>query len=150
MRHCYLEDFAVGGVFETEGESLSEAEILDFGLRYDPQPFHTDVEAAKAGPYGGLIASGVQTLAVAVRLLMRAEVFAPGASLGSPGMDELRWLKPVRPGDTLRLRGEVLETRPSKSKPDRGVMRFQMTVLNQMDEPVMSMIGIQFVLRRKN
>jgi acyl dehydratase len=146
--HCYLDDFTVGAVFETEGKTLSEAEILDFAFKYDPQSFHMDVEAAKEGPFGGLIASGLQTMAVGLRMLLQAQVFAPGASMGSPGMDELRWLKPVRPGDTLRLRGEVLEVKPSRSKPDRGVLRYRMTIFNQQDEDVMSMIGMQMVRRR--
>ncbi|MBT3629668.1 MAG: MaoC family dehydratase [Rhodospirillaceae bacterium] len=148
MFHCYLDDFAEGSIFETEGKTLSEAEILEFALKYDPQPFHMDVEAAKDGPFGGLIASGLQTMAIGLRMLLQAQIFAPGASMGSPGMDELRWLKPVYPGDTLRLRGEVLETIPSRSKPDRGVLRYRMTIFNQHGEDVMSMLGMQ-ILRRQ-
>ena len=148
MFHCYLDDFTAGSVFETEGKTLSEAEILDFALKYDPQPFHMDVEAAKEGPFGGLFASGLQTMAVGLRMLLQAQVFAPGASMGSPGMNELRWLKPVRPGDTLRLHGEVLEVKPSRSKPDRGVLRYRMTIFNQHGEDVMTMIGMQMVRRR--
>jgi acyl dehydratase len=147
MFHCYLDDFTPGSTFETEGKTLSEAEILDFALKYDPQPFHMDVEAAKDGPFGGLIASGIHTLAIGLRMMLQAQVFAPGASLGSPGLDELRWVKPVRPGDTLRLTGETIETRPSRSKPDRGVLRYKMTVLNQRDEAVMTMIGNQILKR---
>ena len=148
MIHCYLDDFSVGSVFETEGKTLSEAEILEFAFKYDPQPFHIDVEAAKGGPFGGLIASGIQTMAISLRLLLQAQIFAPGASMGSPGMDELRWLKPVRPGDTLRLRGEALEVTPSRSKPDRGILRYRMTVFNQHSEDVMSMLGMQIIKRR--
>ena len=148
MFHCYLDDFTPGSVFETEGKTLSEAEILDFALKYDPQPFHMDVEAANKGPFGGLIASGVHTMAIGLRLLLQAQVFAPGASMGSPGMDELRWLKPVRPGDTLRLMGETLEVTPSRSKPDRGVLRYRMMIFNQHGEDVMSMLGMQIVKRR--
>ena len=148
MFHCYLDDFTVGSIFETEGKTVSEAEILEFALKYDPQPFHMDVEAAKAGPFGGLIASGIQTMALGLRLLLQAQVFAPGASMGSPGMDELRWLKPVRPGDTLRMRGETLEVKPSSSKPDRGILRYRMTVFNQNGEDVMSMLGMQIIKRR--
>jgi acyl dehydratase len=107
-----------------------------------------DVEAAKEGPFGGLIASGIQTLAIGVRMMIQAQVFAPDASMGSPGMDELRWLKPVYPGDTLRMRGEVLETTPSRSKPDRGMLRYRMTIFNQNGEDVMSMLGMQ-ILRRQ-
>ena len=148
MFHCYLDDFSEGSTFETEGKTLSEAEILEFALKYDPQPFHMDVEAAKGGPFGGLIASGIQTLAIGVRMLIQGQVFAPDASMGSPGMDELRWLKPVYPGDTLRMRGEVLETVPSRSKPDRGMLRYRMTIFNQNGEDVMSMLGMQ-ILRRQ-
>jgi acyl dehydratase len=148
MFHCYLDDFSEGSTFETEGKTLSEAEILEFALKYDPQPFHMDVEAAKEGPFGGLIASGIQTLAIGVRMMIQAQVFAPDASIGSPGMDELRWLKPVYPGDTLRMRGEVLETTPSRSKPDRGMLRYRMTIFNQNGEDVMSMLGMQ-ILRRQ-
>ncbi len=148
MFHCYLDDFSEGSTFETEGKTLSEAKILEFALKYDPQPFHMDVEAAKEGPFGGLIASGIQTLAIGVRMMIQAQVFAPDASMGSPGMDELRWLKPVYPGDTLRMRGEVLETTPSRSKPDRGMLRYRMTIFNQNGEDVMSMLGMQ-ILRRQ-
>ena len=148
MFHCYLDDFTEGSIFETEGKTVSEAEILEFAFKYDPQSFHMDVEAAKEGPFGGLIASGIQTMAIGLRLLLQAQVFAPGASMGSPGMDELRWLKPVRPGDTLRMRGEVLEVKPSRSKPDRGILRYSMTIFNQYGEDVMSMVGIQIIKRR--
>ena len=148
MFHCYLDDFTEGSIFETEGKTVSEAEILEFAFKYDPQSFHMDVEAAKEGPFGGLIASGIQTMAIGLRLLLQAQVFAPGASMGSPGMDELRWLKPVRPGDTLRMRGEVLEVKPSRSKPGRGLPRYRMTIFNQHGEDVMSMVGMQLIKRR--
>jgi len=148
MHHCYLEDFEPGRVIETTATTLSEAEILDFAMSYDPQPFHIDAESAKDGPFGGLIASGVQTLGIAVRLMMQAQIFAPDASLGSPGLDELRWLVPVRPGDTLRARFEALNARPSKSKPDRGVLRYAFGVINQRDETVMTALGTQIVKRR--
>ena len=148
MFHCYLDDFTEGSIFETEGKTVSEAEILEFAFKYDPQSFHMDVEAAKEGPFGGLVASGIQTMAIGLRLLLQAQVFAPGASMGSPGMDELRWLKPVRPGDTLRMRGEVLEVKPSRSKPGRGILRYRMTIFNQHGEDVMSMVGIQIIKRR--
>ncbi len=148
MFHCYLDDFTEGSIFETEGKTVSEAEILEFAFKYDPQSFHMDVEAAKEGPFGGLIASGIQTMAIGLRLLLQAQVFAPGASMGSPGMDELRWLKPVRPGDTLRMRGEVLEVKPSRSKAGRGLLRYRMTIFNQHGEDVMSMVGMQLIKRR--
>jgi acyl dehydratase len=148
MFHCYLDDFTPGSIFETEGKTLSEAEILDFALKYDPQPIHMDIEAAKEGPFGGLIASGIQTLAIGLRLILQAQIFAPGASLGSPGIDEMRWLKPVRPGDTLRVRGEALEVTPSRSKPDRGIVKIRTAIFNQHGEEVMSMLSMQIVKRR--
>ena len=147
MYNWYFDDLKPGARFETLGKTLSEAEILDFAFRYDPQPFHMDVAYAEAGPYGGLIASGIQTIAVALRLFFQSRVFAPQISIGSPGVDELRWLQPVRPGDTLRAAGEILEVRASRSKPDRGIVRYRMEVLNQRDEAVMTMISATIVLR---
>ena len=147
MYNWYFDDLKPGARFETLGKTLSEAEILDFAFRYDPQPFHMDVAYAEAGPYGGLIASGIQTIAVALRLFFQSRVFAPEISIGSPGVDELRWLQPVRPGDTLRAAGEILEVRASRSKPDRGIVRYRMEVLNQRDEAVMTMISAAIVLR---
>ena len=147
MYNWYFDDLKPGARFETLGKTLSEAEILDFAFRYDPQPFHMDVAYAEAGPYGGLIASGIQTIAVALRLFFQSRVFAPEISIGSPGVDELRWLQPVRPGDTLRAAGEILEVRASRSKPDRGIVRYRMEVLNQRDEVVMTMVSAAIVLR---
>ena len=147
MYNWTFDDLKPGARFETLGKTLSEAEILDFAFRYDPQPFHMDVAYAEAGPYGGLIASGIQTIAVALRLFFQSRVFAPEISIGSPGVDELRWLQPVRPGDTLRAAGEILEVRASRSKPDRGIVRYRMEVLNQRDEAVMTMISAAIVLR---
>jgi acyl dehydratase len=119
QRDLWFEDFTVGQRFATAGCTISEAQILEFGWAHDPQPFHIDVEAARAGPFGGLIASGFQTLLVAFRLVYQERIIN-AASLGSPGLDEVRWLRPVRPGDTLRVSGEVREARPSRSRPDRG------------------------------
>ena len=147
MHNWYFDDLVPGARFETAGKTLSQAEILDFAFQYDPQPFHIDVEYAEAGPYGGLIASGIQTIAVALRLFFQTRVFAPEISIGSPGVDELRWLKPVRPGDTIRARGEILETRASRSKPERGIVRYRMEVLNQRGEVVMTMISAALVRR---
>ena len=140
----YLEDFEPGSVHAAGSVRLSEEEILEFGCRYDPQPFHVDPEAARASVYGGLIASGWQTVAVTMRLLVD-NVFNEAASMGSPGVDEIRWTRPVRPGDTLAARVTVLETRVSKSRPDRGVLRFKIEVDNQDGEPTMSMVGASFV-----
>ena len=140
----YLEDYVPGSVHHAGSVQISEAEILEFATRYDPQPFHVDPQAASASIYGGLIASGWQTVAVTMRLLVD-HVFNDAASMGSPGVDEIRWLRPVRPGDTLSPRVTVLETRVSRSKPDRGVLRFRVDVDNQAGEPTMSMIGAAFV-----
>ena len=147
MSDLYFEDFKPGDRFESAGKTLSESEILEFAFRYDPQPNHLDVGAANDGAFGGLIASGFQTLVVAFRMLWQTGVFA-AASLGSPGADELRWLKPVRPGDTLRAVIEVVETRPSNSKPDRGICRVKWQVYNQHDDVVMTMTTIQILARR--
>ncbi len=143
----YLEDFKVGDRFETAGKTFSEAEILDFALKYDPQPFHMDVEAAKKSIYGGLISSGLHSLCIMLRMIMQEGVFQ-GSSLGSPGIDELRWLKPVYPGDTLHVVVEVLEVRPSSSKPDRGIVIFRYDCVNQRDEVAMTCRVPQMIKRR--
>ena len=147
MTDLYLEDFNPGDRFESRGRTVPEAEIIDFALRYDPQPIHIDAEAAKHSPYGGLIASGFHTMAVAFRLAWDTGIFS-ACSLGSPGIDELRWLKPVRPGDTLRTVIEIVDARPSASKPDRGVCRIKYDVFNQNDEQVMTMTAVQILARR--
>ncbi len=147
MRDLYFDDFAPGDRFESPGKTLTEAEIVDFAFRFDPQPIHLDVEAAKGSPYGGLIASGFHTMVVGFRMLWQTGVFS-ACSLGSPGLDEVRWLLPVRPGDTLRTAAEVVETRPSSSKPDRGTCRVKYTILNQRDEAVMTMTAVQIFARR--
>jgi acyl dehydratase len=143
----YLEDFHPGMVAEAGSVQVTEAEILEFATRYDPQPFHVDAEAARRSIYGGLIASGWHTVALTMRLLVD-NVFQGSASMGSPGVDNLRWLLPVRPGDTLSPRVTVLETRASRSKPDRGVLRFRVEVANQDGELAMTMEGAAFVGRR--
>jgi len=143
----YLEDFEPGAVFPAGSVQLSEDEILEFARRYDPQVFHVDPDAARASIYGGLIASGWQTIAVTMRLLVD-HVFNHAVSMGSPGVDEIRWHRPVRPGDTLYPRVTVLETRVSRSKPDRGVLQFRVDVDNQDGELAMSMVGAAFVGRR--
>lgn len=146
-RDLWWEDFTPGTVWESAGATLSEAQILAFAWEYDPQPFHLDAGAAEASPFGGLIASGFQTLLTAFRLFHAERIINP-ASIGSPGMDEIRWLKPVRPGDTLRVRGEVLEARPSRSKPDRGSAVIAYAVLNQHHETVMTYKATHLLLRR--
>ena len=147
MPQRYLEDFVPGTVYQAGSVQVTEAEIVEFATRYDPQPFHVDAEAARASIYGGLIASGWHTVAMTMRLLVDG-VFNGTASMGSPGVDEVRWLLPVRPGDTLSPRAIVLETRPSRSKPDRGVLRFRVEVENQDGALTMSMIGAGIIGRR--
>ena len=148
MYDWQFEDMAPGMRFESLGKTLSEAEIIDFAFQYDPQPLHIDKPRAEAGPYGGIIASGVQTIGTALRMMVQARVFAPEAALGSPGAEELRWVQPVRPGDTIRSTGEILEVRASQSKPERGIVRYRMDVLNQRDEVVMTMTSTTFVRRQ--
>ena len=143
----YFEDFRIGERFVSRGITLSEAQILDFALTYDPQPFHLDARAAADWPYGGLIASGFQTLALGFRMFYQENLIA-ACSLGSPGMDELRWLRPVRPGDTLRTVAEVVGTRASESKPDRGVLRMSYTVNNQDEVSVLSFVCTHILRRR--
>lgn len=146
MDHRYLDDLTPGQRFTSPGLTLTEAEIIDFAWRYDPQPFHLDANAAAESPYGGLIASGFQSLAICFRLFIQSGLLAE-SSLGSPGIDELRWLAPVRPGDTLHSEIEVLEVRPSKSKPDRGIARLRYHAVNQRGEVVLSFI-VNHLLRR--
>ena len=144
----YLEDFVPGAVYGAGSVQIDEAEIVEFATRYDPQPFHVDRDAARASIYGGLIASGWHTVALTMRLLVD-NIFGGSASMGSPGVDELRWLLPVRPGDTLSPRVIVLETRPSRSKPDRGILRFRVEVTNQAGELVLSMVSLGLIGRRR-
>jgi acyl dehydratase len=143
----YFEDFTPGREFRTDGVTITEAQILDFALHFDPQPFHLDVEAAKATIFGGLIASGFHTMALTFRLFAQTRALA-ACSLGSPGVDEVRWLRPVRPGDTLRATVQVTEQRPSSTKPDRGIVRLHWSTLNQRSEPVLTMTSMQLVKRR--
>ena len=139
----YFEDYPVGRVFTGGRYPVSEAEILEFARRYDPQAMHIDKEAAAAGQFGGLIASGWHTGAMMMRML--TEVFVPPANLASPGLDELRWILPVRPGDVLSLRITVTDARRSRSKPDQGVVRGLVEVLNQKGETVMSLSPVSLM-----
>jgi len=140
----YFEDYAEGTVHEFGSMRVSEEEIIAFAERFDPQPFHTHPDSARHTVYGGLIASGWHTGSVAMRLLV--DHYLPGpASLGSPGLDELRWMRPVRPGDVLSIRVTILEARRSASKPDRGLVRSHVEVINQDRETVMSMKPINLM-----
>lgn len=133
----YLEDFPEGAVAEIGHVRVTAEEIVAFAKQFDPQPFHVDPGAAKRWPYGGLIASGWHTCAMAMRVLVD-EFIDCDTSLGSPGLGPIRWKLPVRPGDELRVRVRVTENRASQSKPDRGTLVFEVEVFNQNDELVMT------------
>jgi acyl dehydratase len=140
-RPRFFEDFAPGQVYEFGDRTVTQSEIVEYARQFDPQPFHTDPEAARHSFYGGLIASGWHTVGMMMRMLV--DHFVPRESaMGSPGIDELRWLKPVRPGDRLRVRVTVVEAKRSTSKPDRGIVRSINEVLNQNGETVLSMRGM--------
>ncbi len=143
----YLEDLAIGERRETGDFVVTEEDGVSFAKRYDPQPMHIDREAAESGPFKGLIASGWQTTGIVMRLITDAKPFGSTQVLGL-GVDELRWPVPVRPGDTIRAELEVISITPSRSKPDFGVVRIQITARNQRGEVVMKMIPNLWVPRR--
>jgi acyl dehydratase len=143
----YFEDFTPGQVIELGQRPITRDEIIAFARQFDPQPFHLDEEAATATIYGGLIASGWHTSAIMMRLLYDGLV-KDTVSLGSPGVDELRWVRPVRPGDTLSLRFTVTECVPSRSKPDRGIVRAFFELRNQHGEVVVTSKGLSLFGRR--
>jgi acyl dehydratase len=144
----YFEDYVPGAVHEFGSLTVDEQEVLDFGKRYVPLSYHVDKEAAKNSIYGGLIASGWHTAALMMRLYTE-NYLSRVANLGSPGCDELRWDKPVYPGDRLAVRVTVLEARVSQSRPDRGIVRSFVEVINQKDEVVMSLKMVNFVRSRQ-
>jgi len=136
----YWEDFPAGSVRDFGGLPVTRDAVVEFARQFDPQPFHVDENAARDSLFGGLCASGWHTCAMAMRM-MCDDYLLDSASLGSPGIDSLRWLKPVFPGDTLRVRLEVLEARPMASRPSVGLVRSRWDVRNQRDEPVLTMEG---------
>jgi acyl dehydratase len=138
MPEYSFEDFEPGQVFELGTHDVSEAEIVEFARQWDPQPFHVDPEAARESVFGGLIASGWHTGSLWMRMYVDS-MLDGAASMGSPGIEELRWLAPVRPGDTLRGRLTVLDTTPSERRPDRGTVRIRGEMLNQDGVVVMTM-----------
>jgi acyl dehydratase len=143
----YFEDYVAGSVHEFGPIEVDEAEVIAFAKRFDPQVFHTDPTGAKQTPYGRLIASGWHTSALMMRLFV--EHYLPrGASLGSPGVDALRWLKPVYPGDALSVRVTVVQTARSRTKPDRGIVRSFIEVINQHGEVAMTVTGVNLILCR--
>ncbi len=143
----YFEDYVEGDVHELGSIAVDAEEVVTFAKRYDPQAFHADPEAAKHTPFGGLIASGWHTAGLMMRLFVE-QYLTHVASLASPGLDELRWLKPVRPGDVLSVRVTVLKAAPSRSKPDRGAVTSLIEVFNQAGELVMSLKPVNFIARR--
>ena len=143
----YWEDFAVGDVTELGPVTVSEEEIIEFASRYDPQPFHLDAEAGRATPFGGLIASGWHTTALFMGMFVRA-VLVDSASLGSPGVEEIRWTAPVRPGDTLSGRATVTQVEPSSRNPGRGTVFTTNEVVNQDGVTVLTMKARGFFARR--
>jgi acyl dehydratase len=147
MTKRYLEDFAVGQVFKSGRKRVDKDEIFAFAKEFDPQPYHLDEEAARQSPFGGLVASGWHTAAMTMRLMVDGE-FKPAGGILGVGFDELSWPRVVRPGDELYVRSEVLEVRPSKSRPDRGMIRVRNTTLNQNDDVVQVFTGNLLVPRR--
>jgi acyl dehydratase len=140
MTPTHFEDFAPGDVYEFGSHTVTADEIVEYATRYDPQPFHLDEAAAARGPFRGLVASGWHTSALLMRMYVDA-ILNHSVSMGSPGVEELRWLVPVRPGDTLRGRATVLEATPSARHAGRGTVRARLEALNQRDEVVLSMVA---------
>lgn len=147
MSTKFLDDLETGDKFVTGGITLSESEIIAFALTYDPQPFHLNAVVAAESIYGGLIASGFQVVSLTFRLFIQQGLLVE-SSMGSPGIDELRWFAPVRPGDTLQAEIEVLTVTPSKSKADRGIARLKYSTFNQRRELVSSYV-VNHLLRRR-
>ena len=143
----YFEDYLLGTTYECGSVSIDQASIIAFAKEFDPQPFHVDPAAAATGPYSGLVASGWHTAALVMRLLVE-NYLAAESSLGSAGLDELRWPHPVRPGDTLRVRATVVESRRSVSKPDRGIVKTVVEATNTEGATVMRAAAINFMLVR--
>ena len=143
----YWEDFEVGETADLGSCSLTEEQIMAFGRKYDPQPFHVDPEAARRSIFGGLIASGWHTCALMMRLSVEAAQREQAAATGSPGIDSCRWLKPVRPGDVLTGATEILETWPSRTRPI-GFVRRRVEMVNQRGEAVLAIVGISMYRRR--
>jgi acyl dehydratase len=143
----YFEDYVPGTAYECGSVSFDQASIVTFAKEFDPQPFHVDPVAAAAGPYRGLVASGWHTASAVMRVLVE-NYLAAESSLGSAGLDEIRWPHPVRPGDTLRVRATVVESRRSLSKPDRGIVKTLIEGINQDGLPALRATAINFMLVR--
>jgi acyl dehydratase len=143
----YLEDFSVGQTFRSGSITVTSDQIKAFASQFDPQPFHLDETAAAASFFGGLVASGWHTAALTMRMIVDSEPKIAGGSIGA-GAEELKWPRPVRPDDTLHIVSEVLEIRPSKSRPDQGIVKMRTQTLNQEDQPVMTLVTNVVVPRR--
>jgi len=149
MSERYLEDFVVGQTFVSDRLRVTKEQIKAFAAAFDPQPFHLDDAAAQKTFFKGLVASGWHTAALTMKLLVESDVRPAGGFIGA-GFDEFRWPKPVRPGDELRIESEVLEVRPSQSRPNQGLIKLRTTTLNQNNEPVQVQIGNLVVPRRQS
>ena len=147
MTERYLEDLHVGDRFESDTYEVTEEGIVEFADKFDPQPFHLDLDAATRSVFRGLAASGWHTAAMSMKLFVTGGVQLAGGSIGL-GVDELRWPHPVRPGDTLRLQTEIMEVRPSRSKPDRGIIRIRNVTTNQNGKVVQTFLASVLVRRR--
>ena len=148
-RPLYFEDFKVGQVYETEEHYLTAAEIIEFGMKYAPLPYHTDGEAAKGSSFGSLVAAGYQTAAITFGLFARTGALSL-SGMGSPGVDKLRWKLPVRVGDVLTVLANVIECSPAIKRGGRDAVRIRYDTLNQNDEIVMTLTSLHFVKRRPN
>jgi acyl dehydratase len=146
-RERYFEDYVAGTTHDLGSVDIDEAEMVAFAEKYDPQKIHTDKTFADSGPFDGLIASGWQTAGLMMRLYA-LRYLSEVSAIASPGMDNLRWPSPVRAGDTLSVRVSITSTRPSKSKPDRGIVKSDVEVRNQTDDIVMQMSGTNLILCR--
>ena len=144
----WFEDLVVGTEDYLGSYEVTREEVLEFARKYDPQPFHLSDEAAAKTHFGRLAASGWHTCAMTMAVIARSVMESGQAGLGSPGVDELRWLKPVYPGDTLHVHSKIIETRPSRSKPEIGSFRSATTVTNQHGQPVLSFTSIVLMRRR--
>jgi acyl dehydratase len=143
----YLEDFAIGQTFRSGRQRMEKKQIKSFAASFDPQPFHLDEEAARDSMFGELVASGWHTAAVTMRLLVASDLQPAGGLIGA-SIDEIRWPKPVRPGDELHVEGEVIEVRRSRSRPAQGIVRARITTLNQDNEPVQAFVANMVVPAR--
>jgi acyl dehydratase len=147
MTRRYLEDLQVGEVWTSETVTIEADDVIDFGRKFDPQPFHTDADAARSSPFGGLIASGWHLASLSMRLCVKARLFGETPIVGV-GADELRWLQPVRPGDTVHVRRELVEIQTNPEKPKRGVAKARLDMINQRGEVVMRLYGLTSIPRR--